>query len=187
MKRRTLLVPLYQLDKPQSVQFMELIAEASYQQGNSFAQLGGLGLDSAIQMATSALQRFKKPHSHTALYWTNPSSNLLAVDGVTLALVLGAWAMEQPAGYERIIVSGRLTAQNDIVSNGYFSQSCAAVLALQAVSSATCFIVPISAIESHEQQIWLNRLRTQGVDVYPVATLDQAVRVCFSSVLRASL
>lgn len=176
MKRRTLLVPLYQLDQPESIRFMELIAESPCPEKNIFSSLRGLGLDKAIQAAVTALRRLRKPQAPAALYWTNPISNLTQVDGVTLALAIGAWAMAQTQGYQRIIVCGRLTVDNQIVSTGYWQQTYAAILGLPSTTEASCLIVPFNLIDNPEQQTAIQAL---GIAVYPVATLDQALHFCF--------
>jgi hypothetical protein len=181
MNRRTLLVPLYQMDHPQTIQFMELVAEPCYQQDSPYSALCGLGLDKAIAIAEQALEYVGKPDHPAALYWRNPIATLTQVEGISLAMALGLWAMNQATGYERIIVSGRLTPRADIVGSCLSMQSLAAVSALQQNATLTCLLMPVSHTVSDDQRTAIRQMAAIGIKVYPVSTLLQALHVCFSS------
>lgn len=180
MNRCTLLVPWHPIDKPQTVQFMEFIAESSHDSGRMFANLAGLGLDKAISAATSVLRSMNKSQLSTALYWTNPGLNLTGFESVTLALILGVLSQEYLSGYERIIVSGRLNQRNEIVKSSCLQYLYTAILSLRQINSSSCLILPKTVAENSEQHMWLKDIKESGIDVYTVANLSEAIQQCFS-------
>lgn len=178
MNRRTILIPLSQMDQPNLVRFMELIVEPREGKDKTFSQLRFWGLNSAINKAKQLISCLKHAPEPSVLHWVNPNPNISGFDGIALGLAIGSYAMNQPNGYRKIFSLGKLTADNILIGNGYIEQALSALSVLPPQNNVSrCLIMPLLIKTSPKIRDLLGRIQSLGIDVYPVATLDQAMHI----------
>lgn len=189
MKRKTLLTPVFQLDRPSLNGFVEFLVEPQPNRQNQpwFRHLQGLGLEKAIQLAERTLAGLEPSQRAVDVYWTNPSLSLNHTEGVALALALGVSVLDDRCSYNEIIVMGRLNPweaidgqRATIEDTGYTMPSLATVAALGFRAEPTCLILPVDPNLSPDRQALLAQIEQLGIDVYQVGTLDAAIAACLS-------
>jgi hypothetical protein len=181
VNRKTLLVPVFRLDRPQHGDFMELVVEAQDGRGHRpwFYHLQGLGLEPAIHLASHALQRVRSGTPEPLVYWTNPKLPLSQWGGVALALALSVWAADERCGYGEIISVAQLEGDAEsglrVADTGYTGRSLAAVADLGPRPRSACLILPEHPVLGLSDARRLLELDDAGIRCVRVASLESAV------------
>lgn len=191
VNRKTLLVPVFRLDRPQHGDFMELVVEPQAGRGQRpwFYHLQGVGLDPAILLANQALQAVRAEGAEPLVYWTNPKLPLSQLAGVALALALSVWVADQRCGFGEIISVGQLEANAGeglrVTDTGYTGRSLAAVAALGVRPRPACLILPGRPVLGHSDAALLQELERRGIRCFQVGSLESAAWACRQDVLEA--
>jgi hypothetical protein len=176
MKRCFLLTPACNMCYPQEIVFLEFMAQIQSTQP-AFSHLQGLGLDNALTQANAILQHLKL-EPHNSIYWTNPQYLLSQNEGLILPFILGA--VLNAINYQQIIVLGQLQ-YNEIINNSLILPALQHLLTLP-LAKNSCLLLPLSAINQQNQAI-ISNIKQQGVAVYGIHTLKQALTLCTQDIM----
>jgi hypothetical protein len=191
VNRKTLLVPVFRLDRPQHGDFMELVVEPQEGRGLRpwFYHLQGLGLEPAIQLASQALQAVRADGVEPLVYWTNPKLPLSQLAGVALALALSVWAADERCGFSEIISVGQLEVLAEeglrITDTGCTGRSLAAVASLGVRPRPACLILPERPLLGQRETALLHALEHYGIRCLQVSSLESAAWACRQDALEA--